>query len=351
MPFAETQTRQLAGKLLERHVRTREQRGMTLSYIEGWHVIAEANRIFGFDAWDRETVWAECVWQDVRGQSKACAYAARVRVRVRAGDTLVSRDGSGVGQGTGATLGEAHESALKEAETDAMKRALMTFGNLFGLALYDKEQRGVRHAKQAADTIETAAALVLRGADGQPLGVHDTPQSLCRAMKEALCSAPTAAALEALWASNKASLEGLRVTSPELVTARGTHYADVLQRHYERQLGRLRALESHASCDEGSSPSGSDESALLIVNPRRIRDADHLKYVASQSCLICGRTPTQAHHLRFMQPRAMSSKVSDEWTVPLCATHHRALHDVGNEVGWWEQWKVDAKAEAERLWG
>jgi recombination DNA repair RAD52 pathway protein len=132
------------GKLNRRHVRTRESRGQVLFYVEGWHVIAETNRVFGFEGWDRETVWCECVWEDGRREPKACSYAARVRIRVRAGDGLVCREGSGVGNGTGATLGEAHENALKEAETDAMKRALTTFGNLFGLALYDREQAGVR---------------------------------------------------------------------------------------------------------------------------------------------------------------------------------------------------------------
>ena len=142
MAFAENQLKLLDGKLPEKHVKTRVQRGLTLSYIEGWHAIAEANRIFGFDGWDRETIQADCVWQDGRGAIKLCSYTARVRIRVRAGGTIVQRDGSGVGQGSGSTLGEAHESALKEAETDATKRALTTFGNLFGLALYDREQAG-----------------------------------------------------------------------------------------------------------------------------------------------------------------------------------------------------------------
>src|SRR5579864_6465900 len=146
MAFAEEQLRQLGSKLLERHVRTREERGITLSYIEGWHAVAEANRIFGFDGWDREMISVECVWQDARSVQKACAYTARVRIRVRAGETVVYRDGSGVGHGTGTTIGEAHERALKEAETDATKRALTTFGNCFGLALYDKEKAGVRHS-------------------------------------------------------------------------------------------------------------------------------------------------------------------------------------------------------------
>jgi hypothetical protein len=62
------------------------------------------------------------------------------------------------------------------------------------------------------------------------------------------------------------------------------------------------------------------------------------------------RAPSQAHHLRFAQPRALGSKVSDEWMVPLCDLHHRALHDTGNEEIWWEAHNIDAAAEAERLW-
>ncbi|MDE2165840.1 MAG: DUF968 domain-containing protein [Alphaproteobacteria bacterium] len=94
-----------------------------------------------------------------------------------------------------------------------------------------------------------------------------------------------------------------------------------------------------------------DKSALTITMPRRIRDAAHLKYVAALPCLVCGRTPSHAHHLRFAQPRSLGSKVSDEWTVPLCPIHHRTLHDTGREEAWWQVKGIDAKAEAERLWG
>ena len=73
-------------------------------------------------------------------------YIARVRIRLGSqgnGAHFLVREGSGAGHGIDVDLGLAHESALKEAETDAMKRALMTFGNPFGLALYDKQQRQV----------------------------------------------------------------------------------------------------------------------------------------------------------------------------------------------------------------
>ena len=98
--------------------------GADLHYVEGWHVIAEANRIFGYDAWDRRTISTACVWSGQSGQYYAAAYAAKVRVIVRAGDTTIVREGSGTGEGSAPTPGQAHELALKGAETDATKRAL-----------------------------------------------------------------------------------------------------------------------------------------------------------------------------------------------------------------------------------
>jgi hypothetical protein len=77
---------------------------------------------------------------------------------------------------------------------------------------------------------------------------------------------------------------------------------------------------------------GIDKSVLIIAEPKRLRDEAHLKFVASQPCLICGRQPSDSHHLRFAQPRTIGIKVSDEFTVPLCRGHHRQLHHVGNEV-------------------
>jgi len=93
-----------------------------------------------------------------------------------------------------------------------------------------------------------------------------------------------------------------------------------------------------------------DKTNLPISTPRRVRDKEHLRYVASQPCIICGRSPGQAHHLRFAQPRALGRKVSDEWTVPLCSTHHGALHSVGNEEQWWTEKGIDPIAHAVRLW-
>ncbi|HYL33447.1 MAG TPA: Rad52/Rad22 family DNA repair protein [Stellaceae bacterium] len=344
MAFTRTQIRKLAGKLPERFVKTRIERAMTLSYIEGWHVIDEANRVFGFDGWDRETVSADCVWQDFRQSPKACSYAVRVRIKVRAGRIMVAREGTGVGHGTGATLGEAHESALKEAETDATKRALVTFGNLFGLALYDKEQAGVQRAKANGRDAPVVWTLIVSTEPPRPC---ETPQQFCSAAKEILRQAKSVSELEALWTGNAPAIAQLRSIRPELRTSYGTHYADVLESLYRQQRS---ALEQQAVNPQTAEASTADKSDLAIAMPKRVRNSGHLKYVSSLACLVCGRTPGHAHHLRFVQPRSLGSKPSDEWTVPLCPIHHRSLHDASREEEWWQAKGIDAKAEAERLW-
>jgi hypothetical protein len=94
-----------------------------------------------------------------------------------------------------------------------------------------------------------------------------------------------------------------------------------------------------------------------VVEPRRVtaktirlRDKEHCKFVATQPCVICGRTPAEAHHIRFAQPRALSRKVSDEYTVPVCRFHHRELHRYGDEASWWAGTSIDPLPIALKLW-
>jgi hypothetical protein len=89
---------------------------------------------------------------------------------------------------------------------------------------------------------------------------------------------------------------------------------------------------------------------LAFGKIRRKRDKDHRAFVASKPCLVCGRSPADAHHLRFAQPRAMGRKVSDEFTVPLCRIHHRGLHRQADEVAWWQEVNVDPLGVAQQLW-
>ena len=105
---------------------------------------------------------------------------------------------------------------------------------------------------------------------------------------------------------------------------------------------------THLQAD--AAPAKIEKSELTISEPRRHRDKAHLKFVASQPCLVCGRSPADAHHLRFTQPRAMGRKVSDEFTVPLCRTHHRDNHSFGDEVTWWERRAIDPVATSRMLW-
>ena len=154
--FTAEQVEALAAPLDRSRISSREQGRGRVNYLQSWVVINEANRIFGFDGWQRQTLSSRCVSQAERliGRDQkpgwGVTYTARVRISVQAGSRgLLIREGTGAGHGIDTDLGLAHESAIKEAETDAMKRALVTFGNPFGLALYDKSQRQVTGATAA----------------------------------------------------------------------------------------------------------------------------------------------------------------------------------------------------------
>jgi Rad52/22 family double-strand break repair protein len=285
--------------------------GHELSYLEGWYAISEANRIFGFDGWNRETIESKCVLARENRGTFLAVYIARVRVTVHANGATIIREGHGTGEGRGTSPGEVHDIALKVAETDATKRALATFGKPFGLELY----RGGRAASQKPASLTP----VLMHADAR-LGFH--PED----------------------------------TTP--IPRPSRYYGrrqDLVTR--DRAQGR-RGLEVRPSTDTsiivpaspGLVPAQIDKSLLTIAEPKRLRDKAHLRFVASQSCLVCGRQPSDPHHLRFAQPRALGLKVSDEFTVPLCRGHHRQLHQAGNEVAWWKNLHINALEIANGLW-
>jgi recombination DNA repair RAD52 pathway protein len=171
------QNGKLAEKLSTDKVKTRNQAGRSVSYIEAWQARAECNEVFGFEGWDSETLELRLVSErDVMiGKNEAqnkpgypghgVSYVCKVRVTVRAGDCLVVRDGVGAGHGIDRDLGQAHESAVKEAESDAFKRAVINFGWRFGLALYDKEQEHVEAPMSDADRlIEQIAGMTTEAA-------------------------------------------------------------------------------------------------------------------------------------------------------------------------------------------
>jgi len=133
MSFNEEQKKLLNQKINKDNVSFRSGGGgQKLAYVESWHVIKEANRIFGFDGWSSETLETSLVAED----SKCVSYIAKVRITV--GNVI--REGTGAGHGRMGGVGDKHESAIKEAESDARKRCLMQFGDSFGLSLYDKDK-------------------------------------------------------------------------------------------------------------------------------------------------------------------------------------------------------------------
>jgi hypothetical protein len=121
-----------------------------------------------------------------------------------------------------------------------------------------------------------------------------------------------------------------------------------------RKLSGDRVPGRRATGQNGSSEATTVEAAIQQVTPLskpvRMRDRNHLRFVSTQPCLACGRTPSDAHHLRFAEQRALGRKVSDEFTVPLCRLHHRELHRRGDELGWWQHLKLDPLDAAHRLW-
>jgi len=99
------------------------------------------------------------------------------------------------------------------------------------------------------------------------------------------------------------------------------------------------------------SPTASvDKSVLALPEVRRRRDKEHIQFVGKQACLICGRHPSDAHHVRFAQSGALGRKVSDEFTVPLCRGHHREVHRFGKEAQWWDNAGIDPMVTARKLW-
>jgi ERF superfamily len=135
----------------------------------------------------------------------------------------------------------------------------------------------------------------------------------------------------------RARLETLTGNVPQEVARQQTRDAQQVKQS-KKPNTRLRSTETI------------DKSTLALPEPRRVRDRDHVKFVAQQACLVCGRRPSDAHHLRFAQSRALARKVSDEFTVPVCRGHHREIHRCGDEAAWWERHKIDVTVIARVLW-
>jgi ERF superfamily len=146
--------------------------------------------------------------------------------------------------------------------------------------------------------------------------------------------------------------------------------AKLLEDAFEQRLSELPSSDAAAPSNDQSSESqiegprviavpestdparakGIDKSILAVAAPRRYRNREHLRYVAQQACLICGRKQSDPHHLRYLQPRALGRKASDEFAVPLCRSHHRAVHRASDEQAWWKAAGIDPVKVARQLW-
>jgi hypothetical protein len=307
MGFSAKQVQALRRSLSRRQVRTREAHGRELSYIEGWYAISEANRIFGFDGWSRETVESRCVLARENRGTFLAVYIARVRITVHAEEATIIREGHGSGEGRGESPGEVHDIALKAAETDATKRALATFGKPFGLELYRKDRKGISGQLPVVQSSTIQPRVGLHPDDTTPI--------------------------------------------PRPSHYYGRRHGGTMTELMRGDLEKNRENVLAPSLASAAAPENKiDKSQLTLAEPKRLRDKAHLKFVASQPCLVCGRQPSDPHHLRFAQPRAIGLKVSDEFTVPLCRGHHRQLHQAGNEIAWWKGAKVNALEVARTLW-
>jgi hypothetical protein len=194
------------------------------------------------------------------------------------------------------------------------------------------------------------------GQKGEPRVILDPDQSA--ALREKLLMEVaniTSADLAAAWARKAlATKNSLTATDAKLVE-------DAFEQHLSRSEIAVPSGED-ASVPQVASPQDSltttvcgqpnsiDKSVLAVAAPRRYRNREHLRFVAQQACLVCGRKPSDPHHIRYVQPRALGRKASDEFAVPLCRVHHRAVHRAGNERAWWKQTSIDPLKVARKLW-
>ena len=320
MGFSAKQIQALRRQPNRFHIRTREAHGRELTYLEGWYVISEANRIFGFDGWSRETVESECVLARENRGTYLAVYTARVRLTVQA-------DGA-PSSGKAMAPAKAADRHRERCTTSPSRPRKPTPPN-------------GRWRPSASPSVSNSIAAAGRW--------HPRSPYPCR-----------------LWYPYPARRPGAGRCPPWWIPSGRYHPIPRPSRYYgrrqdlitrDRAQGR-RELEVRPSA--GSSvivpvsprlvPGPIDKSLLTIAEPKRLRDKAHLRFVASQPCLVCGRQPSDPHHLRFAQPRALGLKVSDEFTVPLCRGHHHRLHQAGNEITWWQTLKIDALPIARELW-
>lgn len=241
--FSIAQLKKLVRPLDPAHIKMRVRNGKCLDYIEGWFAISEANAIFGYGGWNREMVQLEKVFETREGRDTACGYFARVRITVRSMRAEVIREGTGFGEARCTERADAHELALKAAETDATKRALATFGRRFGLTLYDKDANGAGQVvvlnRQRSSM--TAFDYALLDEDGAILARTLSPEAFCSGLRQLIETAASEAALMRIVEANRSMMERVRLEQPNLRSQKGRHFVDILGGLAKRrvQSGRM----------------------------------------------------------------------------------------------------------------
>jgi hypothetical protein len=226
-------------------------------------------------------------------------------------------------------VGIAGEDDLDASDLSPTSRPLMSEGRSHGTeqrweprpggSLYAPEKRS-RAAKAKPATLSPNASVALQQQLLAELGQLSDPAAL------------------AVWAHRVLPLKN-RLSTSETQTLEDA-FAAKIRRLTDRTSQSFVPTSSERAHDE----------VVPISRPVRERDRNHLRFVTSQPCLICGRIPSDAHHLNFAEQRAMGRKVSDKFTVPICRIHHRELHHRGDERVWWEQQAIDPLPIAASLW-
>jgi ERF superfamily len=222
-----------------------------------------------------------------------------------------------------------HSAALREQLISELKK----FTDSDALTVWAQGILTLKNQLTTSDAqeVETSFAAKLNelGDDVAPL---DTPESATRVGGN----------------SGPATATGSDGSGSEPTTA--TEKRDPTRKLNGNRVPRRRAASQNGSSDSATSEAAIQQPVTPLSKPLRMRDRDHLRFVTTQPCLACGRSPSDAHHLRFAQQRALGRKVSDEFTVPLCRLHHRELHQRGDELTWWKHLNVDPLDTAQRLW-
>ena len=189
---------------------------------------------------------------------------------------------------------------------------------------------------------------MLTNPEGREVHCKDRSDFVSEALRQ-IERLETVDAVYAFWSRNSAAFGKLKLAPGDSENI-ARKLAEALKER-ARQVGQAQTKTSNGATDAATPAGEQTTGSYLIPKEKRVRDSEHLAFVASQPCLICGRRPAQAHHLRFAQPRAMAMKVSDEFTVPVCNTHHDQLHRSGDERAFWAQHGIREPLKfAARLW-